>query len=63
MEDPDRIRLARPSDKPQLVDLWLRLSADGHSADARYSLDHRAVSFWRSVGFGDWRVTLALRLD
>lgn len=158
MEDPDRIRLARPSDKPRLVDLWLRLSADGHSADARYSLglhagaaaevfiegwvrgeqptwvavvggqvvgfivtkraaphpvlnlpetvvvtdayvldeyrrqgmgrqlfaaardhavaegvralevgtltnDHRAVSFWRSVGFGDWRVTLALRLD
>lgn len=158
MEDPDGIRLAHPSDKGRLIDLWLKLSADGHSADARYLLgphaseaaagfiegwvrgeqptwvavvggqvvgfivtkpaaphpvlnlpktvvitdayvldeyrrqgmgrqlfaaardnavaegvqalevgtltnDHRAVSFWRSVGFGDWRVTLALGLD
>jgi ribosomal protein S18 acetylase RimI-like enzyme len=22
------------------------------------ALDERAVSFWRSMGFGDWRVTL-----
>ena len=158
MMDPDGVRFAHPSDKPQLIDLWLELSADGHSADARYSLrphaaetasgfidgwvrgdqptwvavvggnvvgfivtkraaphpvlnlpdtvvvtdayvldeyrrqgigrqlfaaardhalaegvralevgtltnDHRAVSFWRSMGFGDWRVTLALELD
>ena len=158
MEHPDGIRLAHPSDKARLVDLWLKLSADGDSADARYVLgpdagetaagfiegwvngeqptwvaevggqvvafivtkraaphpvlnlpetvvvtdayvldeyrrqgigrrlffaarehaesagvgalevgtlanDHRAVSFWRSVGFGDWRVTLSLGLD
>ncbi len=25
--------------------------------------DHRAVSFWRSVGFGDWRVLLAQELQ
>ncbi len=158
MEDFDGIRLAHRPDKARLIDLWLRLSADGHSADARYTLgphasetaagfiegwvcgeqpawvavvggeivgfivtkraaphtvlnlpetvvitdayvldeyrrqgmgrrlfaavrdhalsegvealevgtlasDHRAVSFWRSVGFGDWRVTLHLGLD
>ena len=24
--------------------------------------DHRAVSFWRGVGFGDWRVSLSQQL-
>ena len=158
MGDSEVLRRARPSDKARLFELWFRLSADGHAADARYVLaadaataaaefvegwvngvqptwvaeadgqlvafivtklaaahvvldlpetlvitdayvlddyrrrgiarrlfetvryhaqakgigalevgtlanDHRAVAFWRSVGFGDWRVTLARSVD
>lgn len=152
------LRRARSSDKDRLVELWFRLSADGHTADVRYVLaahageaavdfvegwvtgaqptwvaeadgqvvafivtkraaahvvlelpetlvitdayvldeyrrrgiarglfetvrdhaetegvtalevgtlanDNRAVAFWRSVGFGDWRVALARSVD
>ncbi|MEM7339541.1 MAG: GNAT family N-acetyltransferase [Actinomycetota bacterium] len=27
------------------------------------ALDHRAVAFWRAMGFGDWRVTLQRPVD
>jgi GNAT superfamily N-acetyltransferase len=38
-----RVRRARPADKPCLLDLWLRLSADGQAADPRYVLSPHAA--------------------
>ena len=60
--DPEQRRAGIGRDLFEALIEWARDRGAEQVEVGTLALDHRAVAFWRSVGFGDWRVTFAQSL-